>query len=112
MLKSRSIDYATQRGMVCDIYGYLLDRLAAADKTNAPNAFQADMRPNYVDLFNQVTNANMQTMSQQLGTIVTGQMGIDFADLLLVRDNADQTRSGFPLRITVGADGVWRISEM
>jgi hypothetical protein len=105
-------DLPTQRGMVCDVYGYLLDRLAAGDATNAGNAFQSDMRSKYLDLFNQLTSGNLLTMSQQLGIIVTGQMGPDFADLLLVRDNADQTRSGFPLRITVGADGVWRISEM
>ena len=105
-------DLPTQRGMACDVYGYLLDRLAAADRTNAGKAFQADMQSNYVDLFNQLTTGNMQTIAQQLGVIVTGQLGVDFADLLLVRDNADQTRSGFPLRITVGADGVWRISEM
>jgi len=45
--------------------------------------------------------------------IVNGQLGVGFADVLLLRDDLiAQSRSGFPLRLTQGADGVWRISEM
>ncbi|MGH7746654.1 MAG: hypothetical protein ACREQ5_18145, partial [Candidatus Dormibacteria bacterium] len=104
-------DIPTQRGMLCDVYGYLQDRLAHQDATNASNAFSLDHRLDYVNLFN-VLGSNMPTVGQQLGVIATGQLGGTFADLLLVRDNPDQTRSGFPLRMTMGADGVWRISEM
>ncbi|MFC5491385.1 hypothetical protein [Dokdonella soli] len=104
-------DLAAQRGMLCDVYGYVTDRLAAQDAASAGNAFQAVVRSDYVSFFNQLA-ANMPATAQQLGTIIDGQLGTGFADLLLVRDNPDQTRSGFPLRLTQGADGVWRISEM
>jgi len=98
------------------VFGYLRDRLANQDATNAGYAFHADMRSNYLSLFNQLlgnpAGSNLPALAQQLGVVVNGQLGFNFADMLIVRDNADQTRSGFPLRVTVGADGVWRISEM
>lgn len=34
------------------------------------------------------------------------------AEMTLVRDNADQSRNAFPLRMTRGSDGVWRIAGM
>jgi hypothetical protein len=58
-------------------------------------------------------NTNLPTVAQQLGVVVAGMLGQGFADLLVDRDNTtSQTRAGFPLRLTQGADGVWRISEM
>jgi Glucodextranase, domain B len=104
-------DLAVQRGMVCDIYGYLKDRLSAQDSTGASNAFQPAIRSEYATFFNQLAT-NMPATASQLGVVVNGQFGMGFADLLLVRDNVSQTRSGFPVRLTQGADGVWRISEM
>ena len=48
-----------------------------------------------------------------MGVIIDGQLGIGFADVLILRDDTvAQTRSGFPLRLTQCSDGVWRISEM
>ncbi|MGH8040988.1 MAG: hypothetical protein ACREPN_02965 [Rudaea sp.] len=103
---------ATQRGMLCDVYGYLKDRLNAQDTTNAANAFQQNVRSNYQSLFT-AFGTNMPAVAQSLGVIVSGMLGQGFADLLIVRDDAvNQTRGGFPLRMTQGADGVWRISEM
>jgi hypothetical protein len=103
---------AAQRGMLCDIYGYLQDRLSAQDATYAANAFQQNVRSNYQSLFT-AFGTNMPTVAQGLGVIVSGMLGQGFADMLIVRDNmTNQTRSGFPLRMTQGADGVWRISEM
>ncbi|MBS0570549.1 MAG: hypothetical protein JSS28_08075 [Proteobacteria bacterium] len=103
---------AAQRGMMCDIYGYLKNRLNAQDATNAANAFQQNVRSNYQSLFT-AFGTNMPTVAQSLGVIVSGMLGQGFADMLIVRDNAGaQTRAGFPLRVTQGADGVWRISEM
>ncbi|MEO5561066.1 MAG: hypothetical protein ABIO49_14115 [Dokdonella sp.] len=104
-------DLVAQRGMLCDVYGYVKNRLTAQDAANAGSAYQSVVRTGYVNFFNQL-GANMPATAQQLGVIVDGQLGIGFADLLLVRDNADQNRSGFPLRLTLGTDGVWRISEM
>jgi hypothetical protein len=105
-------DFAAQRSMVCDIYGYLKDRLNAQDATGASNAFQPADRSTYLTFFNAL-GANMPAASAQLGAILDGQFAIGYADLLLERDNSGaQTRSGFPLRMTQGTDGVWRISEM
>lgn len=105
-------DLAAQRGMMCDIYGYLKNRLNAQDATGAASAFQQNVGSNYQSLFT-AFGTNMPTVAQGLGVIVSGMLGQGFADFLLVRDNTTaQTRSGFPLRMTQGADGVWRISEM
>lgn len=105
-------DLTAQRGMLCDVYGYLGNRLTAQDAVGAGNAFQPVQRNHYVSFFTQL-GANMPATAAQLGVIVSGQLGLGFADLLLVRDDvATQTRNGFPLRMTQGTDGVWRISEM
>lgn len=104
-------DFNAQRGMLCDVYGYLLDRLNAQDAVNAANAFQTVVRSSYKSFFSQL-GTHMPAVAQQLGVVIDGQLGTGIAELLLERDNPDQTRSGFPLRMTQGTDGVWRISEM
>lgn len=104
-------DFAAQRGMVCDVYGYLKDRLNAQDATSAANAFQSIVSSSYATFFTAL-GSNMPATAQQLGVIIDGQMGLGFANMLIGRDNPDQTRSGYPIRITQGTDGVWRISEM
>lgn len=105
-------DLDAQRGMLCDVYGYLRTRLLAKDAAGAGNAFQPVQRTGYVDFFTKL-GMGMPAAAQQLGVIVAGELGLGFADLLLVRDDAAaKIRSGFPLRLTQGTDGVWRISEM
>lgn len=103
---------AAQRGMLCDVYGYLKNRLNAQDATGASSVFQPADRSTYLNFFNGL-GTNMPTAAAQLGVVVNGVLSPYFADLLLVRDNTtNQTRSGYPMRMTQGADGVWRISEM
>jgi hypothetical protein len=104
-------DAAIQRGMLCDVYGYLKDRLNAQDANGAANVFQPAERSTYSAFFNAM-GTDMPNVATQLGVIANGIFGVDLVDLLLVRDNADQTRTGFPLRMTQSGDGVWRISEM
>ena len=105
-------DFVVQRGMMCDIYGYLKDRLNAQDANGAANLFQPAERSTYFSFFAGM-GSNMPTMATQLGFVVEGVFGNDSADLLLSRDNTtSQTRAGYPLRITQSGDGVWRISEM
>ncbi len=105
-------DIAVQRSMMCDVYGYLKDRLNAQDASGAGNIFQPAERSTYLDFFTGL-GADMPTAAAQLGVIVNGVLSPDFVDLLLVQDNAtNQTRRGFPLRMTQSSDGVWRISEM
>ena len=106
-------DLPTQRGMLCDVYGYLQTQLSIPNATNASLAFQLNMQSQYLSLFTAIGNSNLPTAAQQLGVIVGGVLGQGFADLIVDRDDSgSSTRSGFPLRLTQGADGVWRISEM
>ena len=104
-------DPAKLRNLLCDVYSYLKDRLAAQDATGASNIFQPAERATYLAYFTALAS-DMPTAAPQLGVVANGTMAQGFADLLLVRDNGDQTRSGFPLRMTQSTDGVWRISEM
>ncbi|MBS0570559.1 MAG: hypothetical protein JSS28_08125 [Proteobacteria bacterium] len=105
-------DIGIQRSMLCDVYGYLKNRLNAQDATGASNVFQPVERTTWLNFFNAL-GSSMPTAASQLGVVVNGILSPDFADLLLVQDNAaNQTRAGFPLRMTQSGDGVWRISEM
>jgi hypothetical protein len=100
-----------QRNMLCDVYAYLKDRLNAQDATGATNAYQAMVQGPYASLFTD-PGANLPTIASTLGSIANGFIGQGYAEMIVVRDNADQTRNGFPLRMTLGPDGVWRIGEM
>ena len=104
-------DHVAQRYVMCDVYSYLKNRLNAQDTTGASNAYQPLVRDKYRSLFTALGN-NMPSASTTLGAIADGFMGQGYAEMTLVRDNADQTRSGYPLRMTLGTDGVWRLSEM
>lgn len=97
--------------MLCDIHSYLKDRLNAQDVVGAGSAFQPAIRTDYTNMFT-VLGTDMPATAGQLGSIGNGMIGLGFAEMLLIRDNSDQTRSGFHERLTQGSDGVWRISEM
>lgn len=104
-------DPVEQRALMCDVYGYLRERLAANDAAGASLAYQVPSRTKYRAAFDEL-GTNMAQASTLLGHIVEGSFGPGFGDLSLVRDKSNQTRAGFPLRMTQGPDGVWRISEM
>lgn len=104
-------DRIVQRSMLCDVYGYLRNRLAAQDLTGAGHAFHEDRRAEYLDLLTAL-GVQMPVFAERLGTIADGQFSGGMADLLLLRDQPDETRSGYPLRLMQGTDGVWRILEM
>lgn len=104
-------DRVAQRSMLCDIYGYLRDRLAAQDLIGTADVFHPDRRTEYLDLF-ATLGTQMPTFAERLGTVVDGQFSGNMAELTLVRDQNDETRSGYPLRLMQGSDGVWRILEM
>jgi FG-GAP repeat/IPT/TIG domain/Bacterial Ig-like domain (group 3) len=104
-------DLVMTRSTLCDVYGYLKDRLNAQDATGAASAYQPLVRSQYQAQFAAI-GTGMPAMVPMLGAIGYGYVAPGYAELTLVRDNADQTRSGFPLRMTLGSDGVWRISEM
>jgi hypothetical protein len=102
---------SAERAMLCDVYGYLKDRLNAQDAVGASSAYQPLVSGQYQQQFMQI-GANMPLAATMLGHIANGRIAPTYAELTLVRDNADQTRSGYPMRLTQGSDGVWRISEM
>ena len=93
-----------QQAIACDVFSYLKDRLNAQDAPGAANVFTWEVQPGYFTFFNNL-GTNMPVVAHQLGNIGNGYIGPSNADLMLVRDNANQTRSGYPLRLTRGADG-------
>jgi hypothetical protein len=105
------VDFTAQRSMLCDVYGYLKARLNARDAEGAASAYQPESRDAYSSLFN-AAGSSMPSIASELGVIAEGMLGNGFSELTIVRDNDDQTRNGFPLRMTQGSDGVWRIAEM
>lgn len=102
---------SAQRNMLCDVYAYLKNRLSAQDASGATNAYQASVQGPYSSLFTD-PGANLPTIATMLGNIANGFFVQGYAEMTVVRDNANQTRNGFPLRMTQGPDGVWRIGEM
>jgi len=94
-----------------DVYAYLKDRLNAQDATGAAGAYQSLARSQYQSQFS-FFGSNIPSLTAKLGKIANGRIAPGYADLTLVRDNADLTRSGYLLRMTLGWDGAWRISEM
>lgn len=104
-------DMNVQRSMLCDVYGYLKDRLTASDAIAASSVYEEEIRPQYLSLFNAL-DTRMSSIVSQLGTVSTGFVGPGFAELQLIRDNDNQTRNAYPLRMSRGTDGVWRITGM
>ncbi|MBL0164803.1 MAG: IPT/TIG domain-containing protein [Xanthomonadales bacterium] len=102
---------AVERGMLCDVYGYLKKKLDEADANGAGLAYVASVRSRYLAAFTAL-GANMPSVATQLGTIASGFIGPEYAEILVMRDNADQTRSGYHIQMVQDAYGVWRILGM
>lgn len=102
---------AGERGMLCDVYGYLRDRLSAGDATGAGNAFVEMVRGGYVSAFADL-GGELPNVAAELGHVVSGFVGPRYAEILVMRDNADGTRSGYHVHMIHDADGVWRIQGM
>lgn len=47
-----------------------------------------------------------------LGSIAAGAVGENFGSYLVVRQNPDQTLSGYHMEFAQDSAGVWRISDM
>jgi hypothetical protein len=104
-------DLVATRSVLCSVYGYVKDRLSASDPDAAAMAFASSIRGMYQPFFDSL-GTHAPSVASTLGSIASGSVGFGFAEMTLVRDNGDQTRSGFPLRMVMDSDGVWRISEM
>ena len=98
-------------GALCDIYGYSKLTLAASTASAASLAFAPSIRSDYLSSLLQL-GSDLPLRVPELGTIVSGFAGPNYAEILVMRDNEDQTRSGFHVHMVQGADGVWRISGM
>jgi len=104
-------DLIAQRSMVCDVVGYLRRRLSAGDTSNAVLAFHEGARMKYTQEFTAL-GAALPTAAPKLGAVAGGTIGLGIADMTLVRDAPGPTRRGFPVQLSRGVDGVWRISSM
>jgi hypothetical protein len=69
------------------------------------------VRLEYLRSFTQI-GADLPSLAPELGTIVSGFAGPTYAELLVMRDNPDQTRNGFHVNRVQDADGVWPVSGM
>jgi hypothetical protein len=101
-------------GMLCDVYGYMRQQLTAAGGpyvTNALYSIHPSSQADYQTLFNNA-GSGLPAYVTNLGSIVSGTISNDFASYLVVRQNADQTRSGYHMEFTQDAAGVWRIGDM
>jgi len=96
---------------MCDIYIYLKSKLSAQDSVGVSLAYQPAARDTFKSQFD-AWSSYMVYAGANLGFVMSGNLAPGHAELTIVRDNSDESRSGFPLLITQGADGVWRISEM
>lgn len=97
--------------MLRDIYGYLKDRLNQADAAGAALAFQPSVQSEYQSFFTSI-GSNMPSIVPTLGVIANGIIDSSYSQLIVVRDEANQTHTGFPLKMTRDANGVWRIGAM
>jgi hypothetical protein len=100
-----------QRGVMRALLGYVKAKLQMGDAAGASLAFDQSVQSSYLTLF-QAYGSNMPAASQILGFVANGFLSSNHGEFILIRDNADQTRSGFPFRVSRGSDGVWRISDM
>jgi hypothetical protein len=104
-------DPVRQTGMLCDVYGYLKQRLTAQDTAGALTAIDPNAQAEYQPLFTNNTSA-LPAYVANLGNIVDGYLTGRTATFIVVRQNPDTTLSGFHMEYTQGADGTWRISSM
>ncbi|TAH45391.1 MAG: hypothetical protein EYC71_06595 [Gammaproteobacteria bacterium] len=102
---------AAERGAFCDIYGYLKARLQESDAAAASRAYASGVRPDYLDSFSAL-GTDLPNLVPELGTIVSGFAGPSYTEMLIMRDNENQTRSGFHVHMVQDSDGVWRIAGM
>ncbi len=104
-------DFRRQSGMLCDVYGYLKQRLIAQDTAGALTAIDPNAQDEFQPLFaNNV--ASLPTYVANLGNIVDGYLTGRTGTFIVVRQNPNLTLSGYHLEFSQGADGTWRIAGM
>lgn len=104
-------DLTRQSGMLCDVYGYMKQRLNAQDSAGALTAIDPNAQDEYQALFTNNASA-LPAYVVNLGNIVDGYLTGNTATFIVVRQNVDQTLSGFHIEFSQSADGTWRIAGM
>lgn len=104
-------DFQRQSGMLCDVFGYMKQRLMAQDSAAALTAIDPTAQDEYQDLFNN-NAASLPAYVANLGHIVDGYVTSRTATFIVVRQNPDQSLSGFHLEFSQADDGTWRIAGM
>jgi hypothetical protein len=105
-----AIDIVSLRTQACSVYGALRTRIAANDVAGAVNVFPQENRPPYTAFLNDL-GANRPIFAGRLGTIATGLLSLDDANLTLITIENGQP-NGYRLRVAQGRDGVWRIEDL
>lgn len=104
-------DFTRQSGMLCDVFGYMKQRLIAQDSAGALTAIDPNAQDEYQPLF--TNNAStLPAYVATLGNIVDGYLTGNSATFIVVRQNSDLTLSGFQIEFSQTGDGTWRIVKM
>lgn len=104
-------DFKRQSGMLCDVYGYMKERLTAQDSAGALTAVGLAAQDEFQPLFSN-NAATLPAYVATLGNIVDGYIDGRTGTFLVVRQNVDLTLSGYHIEFSQNADGTWRIAGM
>jgi len=106
-------DFPRQSGMLCDVYGYMRTKLSAAspDINGALVAVHPTEQSKFQSIWTTFGSA-LPAFATNLGVIATGTLDGIFGNFLVVRQNPDNSLSGFRMEFLQDDSGVWRISDM
>jgi PKD repeat protein len=96
--------------MLQGIFNGMLGKLKVGDIEGALKSFTPSAVEQYRPVFEDL-RANLATVVEQFGTIVTGSIAEEFAEYVLVR-NKGTGKQAYLIYFFRGSDGVWRISQM
>ena len=102
-------DVVVQRQRACSVYGALREALAADDLEASLRTFAVPKQEAFRPFFTSL-GSNRTVFATRLGTIANGLIGLEGAELSVLRIENDQPY-GYPLGIASGEDGVWRITS-
>jgi hypothetical protein len=92
------------------VFSSMLNRLRRGAVDGALNYLTDPMRTKYANAF-YGANGSLASIVDQLGALVGGRLGENWAYYTVVRNEGGQD-IGFPLFMVRGNDAVWRIGEM
>lgn len=109
-IRVAALDVADLRRAACVAFAHLKARLTANDTLGALDAMHPSMNPRFKALFEAFGN-NRPIAATRLGTIASGLVSPDEADMTLVRVRPTRI-DGYQMHLSLGNDGVWRIDGM